>query len=433
MLWLTAVVCSLILRGPVVALLVAIALGAATYDSAMIIVAGIGINGYYLGLITAIPIASIALLRSKSTRQPLPLPIKLFAALGIFAILITAFAPYFFAGLPVVSARNSGSNAAGAIYTPLSQTDSNFAQLSYLLLNFAGAVIASRIDLRYASMVIKLTVYFGLMIAIFTIVASQFTDLTDIFDNSPRNFYSFNELRPRGQFAEPSHLGAFAVGTAAYALGQAVKKASARWVFLSATAFALALLTSSGTALMALLAVTALLGIRLCTLAVARRRIEVPAAIALPWILPLILFVAPTLIQTYSDYIDDKMGSYSFNIRFAWDFNGIQVALSTFGLGAGLGSNRTSSLVTLLLSNVGFFGTALFFAIFVCAVRMASPHSEVSAAAWMATASLVVCAVSLPDLNFPLLWISLFALVAQISKRQRVNTFPLRPFRSAYA
>lgn len=430
-LWLAATVFVLLFRGPKVALVVAVSLGAATYDSAVIVVAGIGINGYYLGLIATLSLATITLIQNKSTARRLPLPVKLLAVLAIYSILITLFAPHYFGGLPVVSPRNSGSNEAGAIYTPLAPTDSNIAQIGYLLINLAGAVLASRVNSRYVTMTVKLTVLFGLTIAIIAIIASQSLDLTKLFDNSPRNFYATNELRPRGQFAEPSHLGAFAVGTGAYAVGYAVQRASARWVVIAVIAFALAVLSSSGTALIALLAVALLLGIRLCTLAAARRRIELPSAIALPWLLPVIVFVAPTLINVYSDYINNKLSSYSFNIRYAWDLNGIQVALSTFGLGAGLGSNRTSSLLTLLLSNVGFIGTALFIAIVVCAVRMASPSSEPSAAGWMATATLVTCVVSYPDLAFPVLWISFFALVAQIAGRQQMTAAPRLPLQSA--
>lgn len=59
-----------------------------------------------------------------------------------------------------------------------------------------------------------------------------------------------------------------------------------------------------------------------------------------------------------------KSDSLSFTIRFATDYYAIKILFSTFGLGVGMGSNRPSSFITYLLSNMGIIGTCLY-AIFI--------------------------------------------------------------------
>ncbi|MEM9015187.1 MAG: hypothetical protein AAGB02_08785 [Pseudomonadota bacterium] len=59
-----------------------------------------------------------------------------------------------------------------------------------------------------------------------------------------------------------------------------------------------------------------------------------------------------------------KLQSHSGVERTTWNLQGIQNFLDTNGFGVGLGSARTSSLATVLLSNVGFVG-AILYAIFL--------------------------------------------------------------------
>ena len=73
--------------------------------------------------------------------------------------------------------------------------------------------------------------------------------------------------------------------------------------------------------------------------------------------------IAP-IIETFDQSITSKLGSASGVERSSWNMSGLTNFFQTFGMGAGLGSVRTSSFLVGMLANLGIIGTALFSAFF---------------------------------------------------------------------
>ena len=101
----------------------------------------------------------------------------------------------------------------------------------------------------------------------------------------------------------------------------------------------------------------------------------------------------------------------------------IRIFFNTYGLGAGLGSNRPSSLVTYLLSNVGLVGCVLFglfIARMLAALRDAcrtERTTELRFVLWMIIGWLVAMVLSVPDLSFAPFWAILATAVSAVSAR----------------
>ncbi len=77
-----------------------------------------------------------------------------------------------------------------------------------------------------------------------------------------------------------------------------------------------------------------------------------------------LLALRPDLMDGIGEFFDQSLGSKlqsdSGEERTRWNLGGIEAILSTYGLGAGLGSVRTSSFLLGLPANVGLFGALLF-------------------------------------------------------------------------
>ena len=104
-----------------------------------------------------------------------------------------------------------------------------------------------------------------------------------------------------------------------------------------------------------------------------------------------------------------KSGSGSFINRTAADLYALQLLAMTHWIGVGLGSNRASSLVTSLLSNVGIAGV-LCFTIFLWRL-FRSLATEYAWLARSAFALLVNMFIGVPDVTMPLLWIPILTAV----------------------
>jgi hypothetical protein len=118
-----------------------------------------------------------------------------------------------------------------------------------------------------------------------------------------------------------------------------------------------------------------------------------------------------------------KLATESFVNRLASDAAGIRILLQTLGLGAGLGSNRSSSLATTLLSCVGIIGSAAFAVLVVQAIRSSLREPETRLAGWGLISLLVAQMVAQPDLSTPLLW---FLLGVCLGDRNASITHPVR-------
>lgn len=142
----------------------------------------------------------------------------------------------------------------------------------------------------------------------------------------------------------------------------------------------------------------------------------------------------PDLLGGLQEFLDmsvtSKMESDSGSERTSWNMGGIETIVNTFGLGAGLGSVRTSSFLIGLPANVGFIGTILFVVFFR---RVFYPYkggltttldpdsSQIAAAARSgALGILLACAASGGTADLTLFFF-IFAGIASASVFQTVN------------
>jgi hypothetical protein len=227
-------------------------------------------------------------------------------------------------------------------------------------------------------------------------------------------------LRPNGSFTEPSMAGSV---LAAYVAAFLWKYFAGKENILRAAIAAMAcLLVASTSSLIAVLVVFAVL-------------VLANPVVRLPWFIRIsrlkrlsVFFVAaacmtlfliiPTFRTLLLSQTLEKGGSDSALVRFGADAFAFNLVLQTHGLGVGLGSNRPSSFLASLLSQVGVIG----FVLFICAAWTTLwplPKQD----RWIGMAALgllLSMAFGLPDLSFPYLWI-LFALAAQSKATESIN------------
>ncbi|MCH6471811.1 O-antigen ligase family protein [Sinomonas terrae] len=374
-------------------------------DSIVMALGTATITPFYLGLIVYL-LSSFTVWR----REPLQngqLPGRLvLIIMFIYCSVITAISPVLFAGLGVISAAD-GIDQQVASLTPLGFTSSNLAQVAYLLLNVIF-VLRSQRDGTFGSRHLTVGFAIGALVACSSFIGGAWPHA--IFDNSPRGFYTIETGRLRGQFSEPSHLGAFAVAASIYFGARLARVRSLRtfvvYGVLVSMALTLLIASASGTAAVGLgAALLAMLAVSLRTSQFKKAvRIRVPVFLGGIAALVALIVLLPSLFDMINTIVQSKFGSVSLTDRTLVDQNSITVFLKTFLLGAGDGSNRGSSLLLMLLSQIGLVGTALFLrAVSISVFRGLSKHSEVPAA--LALIGFLSSAfVSLPDFASPILW-----------------------------
>jgi hypothetical protein len=235
-----------------------------------------------------------------------------------------------------------------------------------------------------------------------------------LLNNSPTGFapMELGQARPSGSFMEPSMVGAvLAAVLAAFLWKYFAGKGGIVQVAIAAAAW---LLTASSSSLLAGVLVVMILVlanpvfrfpcfIRVNTLKRLSGFFVLAIAVTLLMIVPNVR--AMVLAQTL-----EKGASGSALARFSADASAIRITAQTWGLGVGLGSNRPSSLVAALLSQVGIIGFVLAVSAGWSTLRsLPKEHRWIGMAA---VGLLLSMSLGLPDLSFPFLWI-VFALGAQ--------------------
>jgi hypothetical protein len=360
------------------------------------------------------------LLRARADRRGLR-PRSTFALLWIaFVILSVASAailPFLFHGLagfgPEQTMEENMLNPISLHY----QVE-NLVQPAFLLVNVLVVFAAAeeRRSIRTAHKMFVLSSYLVVLIVLLQ-VSFFWCGLPfpiKLLNNTPTGYAAMEsgQVRPGGSFMEPSMVGAVLAAILAALLWKyfAGKSGIIR-VGMAAVAW---LLTASSSSLLAgvLVVMTLVLAnpvfrfpcfIRVDTLRRVSGCLVLVIAVALLMIVPGVR--AMVLAQTL-----EKGASGSALARFSADASAIKITTETWGLGVGLGSNRPSSFVAALLSQVGIIGFVLFVAAGWSTLRsLPKEHRWIGMAA---VGLLLSMAIGLPDLSFPFLWI-LFALAAQ--------------------
>jgi len=106
--------------------------------------------------------------------------------------------------------------------------------------------------------------------------------------------------------------------------------------------------------------------------------------------------------------------------RYKSDARAIGLVQATYGFGTGIGSNRTSSFITSLLSNTGILGFVAFFGFLIALLWRYIKASKLSPVQYFIMAALVAgllaLSLAIPDLNLPFFWGLIFLAFAACPK-----------------
>jgi hypothetical protein len=354
--------------------------------------------------------------------------------------------PVIFRGMSVLVPREGIPEVAdvlssGAYGGPLQWGLSNLAQAGYLTLCVAVVIYAARISgpamSHRAVRALRLAVGIVAVVAILQLVALEFGwgFPYGLLNANPAWSKLYAEKvggfsRVSSTFSEPSVAGGF---LAAAWIGLMAEFVTGRrgLAFLGAAAcvFVALLRTTASTGY-----VTALVGGALMVLFFRRihgekgprrvnwRRWVGPAAVTIV-VAGAMFMLSPSLLRVASLMTLGKLHSGSLVGRMLSDVFALRILFRTYGLGVGLGSNRPSSLLTYLLSNVGLVG-CLLFGVFIARLLSAlrdacrtERGTDLRFVLWMVIGWLVAQVLAIPDLSFSPFWAILVTAVSVVSAR----------------
>ncbi len=120
------------------------------------------------------------------------------------------------------------------------------------------------------------------------------------------------------------------------------------------------------------------------------------------------ILLTPSIRDNFATQLTEKISSESFIERSTADIFSFQLLMKSYGIGVGLGSNRSSSLLLTVLSTMGVAGLVF---LGVAIVRLF--RNPLGSYDWLmyATIGLVInMAFGVPDISYPLLWVFLILL-----------------------
>jgi len=346
---------------------------------------------------------------------------------GTIGFVSACVLPGVFAGTPIYDPK-IGIDPGLFIRPPLKFGLNNVGQAGFLAWHIATAYALLTMHIspsktRKACMwAFYIVVSFVFAQSLFQFAGIPFPD--SMIRNNPgyaitdANFGAFG-IRNSGTFTEPSMAGAFllffCVGfTSEYLDGR--RNAAAVLIALAASGA----VASSGSLFVLAIFLFALL-IRhspfrfpwYVNLRRTRRLAWILLLLATP--LALVLFAPSSLREILLTLTVAKGDTSSFVNRTAADLYALQLLVRTHGLGVGLGSNRASSLLTTLLSNVGIFGVLSFgMFYFPFFARLPDKHAWLR---WGAFALLFNMCLGIADITVPILWITIFLALASNSNQ----------------
>jgi len=384
-------------------------------QTAAFVVADNGFPLFYFAivvlLVLSVPHMLVALARlgrGPAPAVPRLLPDLIGVALVAWAAVISVAGPRIFTGMRVF-APEYGVDAQVDNMAMLQPSLGNIAQIGYLGMAVAFLLLAGRmfpVDTR----LVGAALWVSVVLAAVRIVAEPLWPKA-LLQNMPGFNYATAE-RLSGTFYEPSVLGLYLTAAAGYFAAQLLWSARGGRI---AAAVALALVAldflrnGSGTALLGL----AILGAVAAVVALVRQLrsgrfgVRPVAVVGGVVVLGAALTQIPVILQLTVGSAADKADSDSFVARNASNLRALNIFLESLGLGVGLGGNRPSSLLLLVLSCLGVIGVGLLATLVVLALRRALRHRAIEPAGWALMGVLAAAVIAVPDLSTPAIWIGL--------------------------
>jgi O-antigen ligase len=355
-----------------------------------------------------------------------------------YSIFTSFVFPFLFHGIPVSNARNG-------LNFPLSWTQSNFSQASFLLCSlvvFLIAVHSTREQMRSA---VKWYIYSCICIACFSMyqLANAVLHIpypsAILYTNPTHVIYDAYKIagvwRLNSTLNEASE-AAFYMGPGLALLSWELVTRRIRWQTLASFLLVLtALVLTVSTTGYACLATIGLGGIFFAARRTFGKRGVAPLKLilllaVLTTIIPLLLVTnfGHTVSKVFDSVFINKVDSESYRERSLWNDLALQSAKDTYYMGAGWGSVRASSFICSLLGGIGLPGTLLFFYFLYRLARPAlSPrryaHYDLYDRSLFAIAVMMVAlALAGADPVEPLIWM-LFGVAAASKPRA---SFPVQ-------
>ncbi|HEU4635965.1 MAG TPA: hypothetical protein VFS41_07300, partial [Edaphobacter sp.] len=352
---------------------------------------------------------------------------------GVVSVISALVFPLLFSGIPVYDPK-IGIDDGLFIRPPLHLGVNNFIQSGYLICHILVALSLSYIKFSpsktYKAFIWAFYLEFSFVFAesVFQLAGIPFP-LSIVLNNPGYALWDVSQevhgTRNPGTFSEPSLAGAFLVLFCIAFLAQYLQlRGRSPRVILSLVASGM---VASTTSLFALCLVPLALLIRYSPFR-APWHFSIRRTRRIVWILvivvvPLLLVLA--LLTGYRDVLAtltvSKGDSGSFINRTASDLYSLHLLIETYGIGVGLGSNRTSSLLSTLLSNVGLVGT-LAYGLF-CFRLFSNLPKEYSWLKWAAAAFFLNVGIAVADVTMPMLWFPIF-----IAMQYSAPLLPVAPY-----
>lgn len=343
------------------------------------------------------------------------------ACLVLWYTAVTLITPRVFSGIPVYSPR-AGIDGQVFIKEALQPGVTNFIQLAYLYTNVFFVIAILFVSPRISALVIYRSVLGSIGIALLLLVVNQL--LIYAGQQAILNiFYPFAELRgeafgqlmgsrPFVPFLEPSQAGMFLAGASALTFLTYLNKGGVMRLLLFVIClvcvfFVKSTVGAAGSAIGCAIGLTLLLLLRKGAVPLITIRFLVICGLGMV----AILFTWDYVANYYYSVYLDKIGGRSFEHRSYSNEDAIEVMKDTMLLGAGLGSNRASSLVYTLISAVGPLGFVLYALLFltpwVVALKFALFNADVIESGVFCAAIVIACMLAVPDLSYPFMWFGL--------------------------
>lgn len=329
------------------------------------------------------------------------------------AIVITVIAPTLFRDTPILLPRG-GIDTEVFTPSPLEYNSSIIAQIGYLII--AAGVVTYFTQRPWAAGALRTTFLVGVGIGAVDLGFRQIGRPwpEHLFRNFAQITYNDYDTRFHSVFSEPSYLAVFSIAAIAFFAASLARNRGRRAVnvVMLVLAVSQAALSGSGTAALAGVLVAVFAGgVHFLQFLAGRRKISPVVMVGVPLGLVVAVFFT-SAGSSIADIISSKAGSGSAAHRFASDRFSLDLLGHTHGLGVGLGANRPSSFLTMLLSCVGIIGTLLFVIVVFRALRGRFSDPAAVPIAWSLVALLTAKAIADPALSTPLLWITLGTLLA---------------------
>ena len=345
--------------------------------------------------------------------------------------------PLVFKGMMVYSPKLSIDDQYNNL-TPLAFNSSHLNQLVQLLINALIFLIVWIRKVPPQRFVAALACSFGVTVIfaawqLFSHLSGTYFPNDLLFTVS--NWSIGNEQRfgtfPRinSVFLEPSTLATYLVGFLAFLLVWWVKRPTWK-LFISLFLCLVCMgLTLSATAYLGIVLVfaTVFLGFGLTQLLsggwINKTLFGILCiALLLGWVALVVTTASSALRDLLGLVLTEKDSGDSFRFRREADMQSLEMVWRTYGLGLGLGSNRPSGFIALLLSNVGVMGV-IGFLMFLVSLSSVALHRVKKignaqlvvigvAAVWGLWSTLCAKILAQPDLSFAPLWIWTFFLAS---------------------